>query len=293
MIKSMTGFGRTNVSSKLGKLSLEITSVNKRFLETNISLPKNLSFFEYDIRKWIEEKISRGQLNVRLEYTPSESNINIFLPDLDFLKNLKKGFEKLSKELGLKKEEITLEFLLQNAKYNPSEKLNDIQAFKEILQKVVLASVSKLIEMKEKEGKTLLSDMEKRIKLIEKELVFIKKLAPKTKENFSERLKTKFEEILIEDKTIEDRLLKEVAIFADKIDITEEITRLEMHLKQFLNLLKNKQELVGRKLEFLLQECQREANTIASKASDAEISRAVVEIKAEIEKIKEQLQNIE
>ncbi len=293
MIKSMTGFGRASVSSKLGNLILEITSVNKRFLEINIFLPRPIVFFEHEIRKWIEGKFFRGQVTLRFEYSPNEKNIETFLPDVAFLKNLKKGWEKLSKDLGYKKEEISFEFLLQYAKYNPSEKIQDISFFRSMLLKAVNIATDNLISMKSKEGKTLLLDMEKRVKLINKELLSIKKIAPQIKEKFEEKIKSKFEEIFKEKESFEDRLLKEVALFAEKIDITEEITRLDIHLNQFLILLKSKQEAIGRKLEFLLQECLREANTIAAKASDAEISNAVVEIKAEIEKIKEQLQNIE
>lgn len=293
MIKSMTGFGRAGISSKLGKLSLEITSINKRFLEINISLPKSLAFFEYEIRNLVEEKISRGQLNLKFDFSLNEKNIELFLPDVNFLKNLKKGWEKLSKELEFEKGEITLEFLLQHAKYNPSEKIEDIASFRSIISKALDAAITNLISMKSKEGKKLQLDMENRIKLITKEVTLIKKLAPQTKENFAEKIKAKFEELFKEEKEFEDRLIKEVALYADKIDITEELTRLQMHLEQFLSLLKSKEDSVGRKLEFLLQECLRESNTIAAKASNAQISKAVVEIKAEIEKIKEQLQNIE
>jgi uncharacterized protein (TIGR00255 family) len=293
MIISMTGFGRSVVSSNLGKIIIEITSINKRFLEVNIFLPRSVAFFEHEIRKWIEEKISRGQITVRCEYSPSGKSIESFLPDVEFLKNLKKGWEKVSKDVGYKKEEISLEFLLQQIKYGPSEKIQDITSFRNLLVKAVNSATKNLLSMKSKEGKILLVDMEKRIRFITKELLNIKKLAPCTKEDFAKKIKLKLEEIFKDKEDYEDRLLKEVAMFAEKIDITEEITRLDLHLKQFLSLLKSKQEVIGRKLDFLLQECMREANTMSAKASDAKISNGVVEIKSELEKIKEQIQNIE
>jgi len=293
MIKSMTGFGRVKVSSALGKLTLEITSVNKRFLEINISLPRTLSFFEHEIRKWIEKKISRGQVLLKFEFSPSDKSFDAFLPEELFLKNLKNRWERLSEDLGYKKEEISLEFLLQQIKFSPSEKIKNINIFRKFFLKAVNSATNNLILMKAKEGKNLLLDTEKRIKIINKQLLFIKKTAPITKKKFAEKIKSKFEEIFKEYESYEDRLLKEIALFAEKIDITEEITRLDIYLKQFLSLLHSKQQVIGRKLEFLLQECLREANTIAAKASNAEISKAVVEIKAEIEKIKEQLQNVE
>jgi uncharacterized protein (TIGR00255 family) len=289
----MTGFGRTSLSSKFGNLILEITTINKRFLEINISIPRGLSYFENEIRKYVEKKIFRGQVFLKFEYYPNEKNIYSFLPNITFLKNFKKGWEKLSKDLGYEKGEISLEFLIQQAKYTPDEKIKDIDLFKKFLLDAVNKALENVIAMKEKEGEILLLDIEKRLKIINKKLLFIKKAAPKAKENYKNKLKVRLQEIFKEKEFYEDRLIKEAALFAEKIDITEETTRLNSHLKQFLSVLKSKDEIIGRKLEFLLQECLREANTIAAKASDASISNAIVEIKAEIEKIKEQLQNIE
>ncbi|NGX49244.1 MAG: hypothetical protein K940chlam5_00840 [Candidatus Anoxychlamydiales bacterium] len=293
MINSMTGFGASLVSSKVGKLTLEITTVNKRFLEVNIFLPKVFSSFETEIRKYISSKIVRGQVSLKFEFSPSDKNISSMLPNSAYLKNLKMGWEKLSKDLGFKKDEITLGFLLSQTKYIPEEKIKDVASLKKMIFDSVEKAINNVIQMRKKEGLVIKVDLEKRIASIKKQLSSIQKKAPITKKNFEKRLKTKFEDIFRDKSEIEDRLLKEVAIFADKIDITEEILRLDNHLKEFLLLLKAKQASVGRKLEFLLQECLREANTIASKASDADISRAAVVIKDEIEKIKEQLQNIE
>ncbi|NGX29249.1 MAG: hypothetical protein K940chlam4_00079 [Candidatus Anoxychlamydiales bacterium] len=293
MINSMTGFGGALVSSKVGKLTLEITTINKRFLEVSIFLPKVFSTFETEIRKCVSSKIVRGQVSLKFEFSPSEKNIFSLLPSSTYLKNLKKGWEKLSKDLGFKKDEITLEFLLSQTKYIPEEKIKDVASLKKMIFDSVEKAINNVIQMRRKEGLVIKVDLEKRINAIKKQLLSIQKKAPITKKNFEKRLKAKFEDIFVDKVEVEDRLLKEVAIFADKIDITEEILRLDNHLKEFLLLLKAKQTSVGRKLEFLLQECLREANTIASKASDADISRAAVVIKDEIEKIKEQLQNIE
>ncbi|NGX34844.1 MAG: hypothetical protein K1060chlam1_01201 [Candidatus Anoxychlamydiales bacterium] len=293
MISSMTGFGSAFSTTKVGKLNLEITTINKRFLEVSIYLPKVFSFFETEIRKYISQKIVRGQVSLKFEFSFSEKNIFSTLPSFSYLKNLKKGWEKLSKDLGYKKEEISLEFLLSQTKYIPEEKIKDVATLKKMIFDAVEKAIKNVIEMRKKEGLVIKTDLEKRIGLIKKQLISIEKKAPITKKNFEKRLKAKFEDIFIDKVEIEDRLLREVAIFADKIDITEEIVRLDTHLKEFLLFLKAKKEAIGRKLEFLLQECLRETNTIASKASDAEISKAAVIMKDEIEKIKEQLQNIE
>lgn len=289
----MTGFGSAFSTTKVGKLNLEITTINKRFLEVSIYLPKVFSFFETEIRKYISQKIVRGQVSLKFEFSFSEKNIFSTLPSFSYLKNLKKGWEKLSKDLGYKKEEISLEFLLSQTKYIPEEKIKDVATLKKMIFDAVEKAIKNVIEMRKKEGLVIKTDLEKRIGLIKKQLISIEKKAPITKKNFEKRLKAKFEDIFIDKVEIEDRLLREVAIFADKIDITEEIVRLDTHLKEFLLFLKAKKEAIGRKLEFLLQECLRETNTIASKASDAEISKAAVIMKDEIEKIKEQLQNIE
>ena len=292
MTRSMTGFGRADVSSKLGKLSLEISTINKRFLEINMYLPKNLSFLESEIRKIVDKTIIRGQVLLKFDFFPSEKDVS-FLPSISYLKNLKKGWEKLSKDLGYSKEDITLEFIVEKAKYLPNEKIKDVSAFKKLIFDALNSAMKKVIEMRNKEGRVLLFDMEKRINKIKKELISIKKIAPDAKERFEKKLKEKLLTLFKEKQEIEDRVLREAALFADKIDITEEITRLDSHLKQFLLILKDKKEAIGRKLEFLLQECLRETNTIAAKASDAMISKACVEIKNELEKIKEQLQNVE
>ncbi len=293
MINSMTGFGSAVISSKVGKLTLEITTFNKRFLEINILLPEIFNFMEIAIRKYIAKKIIRGQVLAKFEFFPSEKNVFSLLPNANYLKSVKKALEKLSKDLKYKRDEITFEFLLSQTKYFPEEKIKDVTILKKMIFCTMKKALDSVVQMRKKEGKIIETDLIKRIFVIKKQLTFIEKKAPVTKQNFEKKLQLKFRDIFIDKKDIEDRILKEVAIFADKIDITEEIVRLDAHLKEFLLLLKTKRGAAGRKLEFLLQECLRETNTITSKASDAKISKAAVEIKDEIEKIKEQLQNIE
>jgi len=293
MTKSMTGFGRADVSSNLGKLSLEISTVNKRFLEINMYLPKSLSFLENDIKKKVEKSLFRGQILLKFEFFSGEKNVISFLPNISHLKSLKKSWEKLSMNLGYSKDDITLDFILEKAKYFPEEKIKDVEALKKLIFDSLTKALNGVVEMRIREGKAIVLDIEKRLNKIKKELTYIRKKAPSAKKRYEQKLKDKFLTLFKEMQEIEDRLLKEAAIFADKVDIAEEMTRLDSHLKQFLVFLKGKKEAIGRKLDFLLQECLRETNTIASKASDADISRSCVEIKDELEKIKEQLQNIE
>jgi uncharacterized protein (TIGR00255 family) len=291
MLKSMTGFSKEKITSKLGSLSLEISSINKRFLETKIYLPKEFLSIENEIRKKVEEKIKRGSVFLRFEFFPSKDEIKSFMPNISLLKTLKTNYEKIANELKLK-EDITLKFLLDEIKEYKEEKILDVEKNKKPFFDILDKALTNLILMQQKEGQTLQKDIETRILFIQKELRTIKKESPNVKKQFQIKLNKKIEEI---SKTLDfdkDRILKEVAVFAEKIDITEEIIRLDSHLSSFLSLLKDKESL-GRKLEFLLQEILREINTISSKSQSLIISKNIIEIKSEIEKIKEQLQNIE
>ncbi|MBN2479684.1 MAG: YicC family protein [Parachlamydiales bacterium] len=292
MLKSMTGFARASISSKLGRLNVEISAVNRRFLEVSLSIPKTFFFLENEIRKLIEKNISRGNVFIKFEFFPNEKNIFSLLPNASYMKNLKKAWEKLSKDLGYKKCEIDLEFIVQQAKYIPEEKIIDEESYKTLFLNLTKKALFNLNKMKIKEGEHLHIDIEKRIMKIKSVLTLIKKRAPLAKKVYEEKLKDKLKNFIKESK-FEERMLTEVAIFAEKGDITEEITRLDSHLKQFLEFIKLSKEAIGRKLDFLLQEALRESNTIASKSQDIQISSKVVEIKSEIEKIKEQIQNIE
>ncbi|NGX56976.1 MAG: hypothetical protein K1060chlam5_01232 [Candidatus Anoxychlamydiales bacterium] len=292
MLKSMTGFSKEKKVSQLGSLSLEISCINKRFFESKIILPKEFTTFENEIRKKIEEKIKRGQIFLRFDFFPSQESISYFVPDEKLLKNLKTSWEDLSTKIGFKKEDITIEFLLNELKNFKQEKVYNLEKFKILFFEIFDSAIDKLISMQLKEGQNLQKDIEKRILIIQKELTVVEKEAPKVKEIYKNKLQKRIDEISTNLDIDEDRILKEVAIFAEKTDITEEIIRLKSHLSQFLKL-SNEKESMGRKLDFLLQEILREINTIASKSASLNISKHIIEIKSEVEKIKEQLQNIE
>jgi len=288
----MTGFGRKSLSSEYGELNVEIFSVNKRFKEISIHLPAFFSSFEYEIKKEVEKVFFRGKISVKLEFFPSEKKLKEFFPDLEFLKNLKKSWLTYSKKLGYEKAVISLDFLLGQSEIFQEEKIKDFKNFRKLIFDALNLAIKNVIEMKEKEGRELFLDIQKRINFIKNKLALIKKRIPSIKKNYQTKLKAKFKEVFLEE-NLEDRLFKELALFAEKMDVTEEIIRLDSHIKLFLSSLKAKQETKGKKLEFILQECLREVNTIASKAMDVKLTKIIVETKAEIEKIKEQLQNIE
>ena len=289
----MTGFGKAKEEGKKGIYVVELQSVNRKFLESAVFLPKELSSFEIDIKKAMAKKIFRGQLTFRLNFYPSEENFMQLLPDLKLLKNIKKSWQKIAMELQIKEDEIDLNFIIQQLKGFPRyEKPRDLEGEKKTVLKCLEKAIDELIIMKEKEGNVTLKDIEKRLANIKKSIIKIEKKAPTAASRYEKRLKEKLSEFLTSEFKIDDRILREVAIFADKIDITEEIIRLNSHIEQFYELFK-KQDIIGRKMDFLLQEMIREVNTIASKSSDKDVSTDVVTIKSDIEKIREQVQNIE
>ena len=294
MIKSMTGFAKASSTNKAGKLSVEISAVNKRFLDINFSLPNMLFFLEHFIKKEIEKKITRGSIYLKFEFIPEKENIFSFLPDGDFLKKMKKAYEKLALDLGYSEKEISFDFLFKDEKLLFKKKIQNESEIKKLIAKTINEALKKLLEMKKLEGKNLLNDIEKRINLILDNVLFVQKKSPAIKKEFKDKIEKRLQKILKDSSIdIEDRVLKEAAIYAEKVDVTEEIVRLISHIEHFISFMKMKKTFHGRKLEFILQEIAREANTIVSKASNIEISKKVVDIKSEIEKIREQLQNIE
>ncbi len=289
MLRSMTGFGRSSVALKRGSFVLELQSVNRKYLESVIFLPKEISSFEIELKKSISKKISRGQITLRISFFPSQEGIEEFLPNIEYLESLKKGWEKIARKLKIESN-IDLNFLVGQLKYTKEENPN-IEFEKESLLKSLDKALLELIAMKDREGKALYQDIKKRLKLIESMLLKIEKMGKAAFKKYEMKLREKLLEFLKEQMP-EERIIRETAIYAEKVDIAEEITRLKSHIKQF-NFLMEKEEIVGRKLDFLLQEMMREANTIASKSCDKDVSQEIVDIKSELEKIREQVQNIE
>lgn len=288
MPTSMTGFGRGVIDASFGRVVVEIQSLNRKFFEANIYLPKELSRYENEIRKWVAEKISRGQLTVRVQWIPTREAL---LPDLETLKSVKNEWEKLAQQLGLDTKSIDLPFLLttaSNIQKNELLKEEDLP----LLQKCVEEALQSLLRMKEEEGKALSKDINDRLKELQKLLASIEELAPDATEKMRLKLQEKMKILFAEDQSLDDRIMKEAAFFAEKVDISEEITRLKSHFAQFEKTLSAKAS-IGRKMEFVIQEMSRETNTIGSKSADAKITNLVVEMKSEIEKIREQIQNIE
>lgn len=289
----MTGFGRSIRKTPFGRITTEIQTVNRKHLELFVNLPKEYSLYEMEVRKWVSQKIGRGQVSVRVFLMPPEESL-VKLPDAASLKRMKEAWTKLVQECGLDEKSVDLPFLMQalssTPQNGPSEwKEEELHALKEC----VLEAMQAALEMRSVEGIALEKDIENRLKQIQKSIQEIEKLSPDQVFKQRAKLQERMAEVLQPGSDLDERLLREIAFFAERVDIAEEITRIRSHLEQFKQVLHANESNVGRKLEFVLQEMGREINTIGSKSQDAAISRLVVEVKSELEKIREQIQNVE
>lgn len=288
MLSSMTGFGRAVIDAPFGRLTVEIQSVNRKYLEVFVSLPKEFSRFEQQVRKWVGDAVSRGQVAVRVFLIPNVSVIEGLLPDPTILKGLKKGWEKIAKELGTDPKEITLAFMMEHLPVQPKQAEAEEDTH---LKACIEEALEGLLKMKKAEGKALEKDLSSRLKSLEAMIGKIEDFAPDATQKMRQKLSERMAEVFKPGIESEERLVREVALFAERADIAEEITRFKSHVLQFREALKG--SLVGRKMDFLIQEMGREVNTIGSKSMEAKISHLVVEMKSELEKIREQVQNLE
>ena len=291
MVQSMTGFSRSEMKNGEMECVIETRSVNNRFLDISVRLPRKLMEIELKIKKKVKEKFSRGSMEINISFNNEKKEVNL-TANLEMANVYKKILEELRTSLGMK-QEIDLKDLLkfrEIIKYElPEENVDELW---EMIEKNLDIALKKLQDTRLLEGTVLLEDILNRIKSILEKVEYIKGQQPMILENYKKKLAERLLKLLEGKKTDEDRLLQEAAILADRSDISEEIVRLESHLKQFVILTKG-HEAIGRQLEFLNQEMLREANTITSKANDYKVSQSVVKIKAELEKIREQIQNIE
>jgi uncharacterized protein (TIGR00255 family) len=292
MLKSMTGFGRGEGDTTFGKVVVESRSVNHRYCDINIKLPKRLSLFENRIKEIIRSQVSRGRIDVFLRLDSlGEERVQLSV-DLDLAEQYYRVLHDLKERLRLK-DEITLN-LLAGAKdlITAKEELGDMEPYWQEILPVLKQSLKNMDDMKRLEGESLTKDLQQRLGYITEQLQMIKQQFPLRLRAFLTRLQDRLRSLLEGMETDPTRFQQEVAFLAERTDITEEIVRAESHLVQFRNLLEGN-EPVGRKMDFLLQEIHREVNTVSAKVNDAEISQRVVEIKSELEKIREQVQNVE
>jgi uncharacterized protein (TIGR00255 family) len=292
MIRSMTGYGSADLERDGQRLSAEIRSVNHRYCEVSIRSPRLVALFEDQIRQLIQERFSRGKINVSIEWTgvgESGEVLKLNEPVVDryvaLLDQLQTRY-KLDSGLDVR----TLASLPDVFTWEHTA-LSDEDTWS-LVKSVIDKACENMNSMKAREGEALAHDLEKRLKIIRTELDRVIVRAPLRPVEAKDRLMTRIKVMLDDVEMDPARLAQELAIMADRLDCTEECVRLSAHLDQFLSLMEG-HELAGRKLNFLLQEMNREANTIGSKANDVEIAHAVIVIKEEIERLREQVQNVE
>ena len=292
MIASMTGYGRGEATGDGTNVAVELRSVNSRFLEVTTRLPRSLSLRENEIKELIRKRVSRGKISV-LAVVERENNGDLPLKiNVSAAKAYYKLLNQLKKSVKLK-ETVKLEHLLRFSEVIEVQEMESTDEVEwRVLQKSLDKGIDNLLQMRRNEGGELMKDFRSRIGNVEEKLGVIERLSkeqvPKERIRLRERIKQ-----LLENETVDEgRLELELALLADRLDVTEECVRFRSHNKFFLEAL-DEDEAAGRKLNFLVQEMNREANTIGSKSSAAEIAHLVVGIKEELERIREQLQNVE
>lgn len=292
MIKSMTGYGAAKGSSDKTEISVEIKCVNSRYLDSSIKLPRIYIMLEDPIKNLVQSYISRGKLDVFVSFDSSQSD------DVDVKVN-----RPLANAYVLALKSLASEFNLPE-----NFGAQELARFPEVLYlekpevefEKLSADVCKVVEsaliefnmMRQREGEKLSLDISHRLDKIEKLVGLIEEISPRTVKDYIARLEARMQEVLDGKDYDEQRILMEAAIFADRVAINEELVRLKSHIEQLRDMLKSS-EAIGRKIDFIVQEFNREANTIGSKGNDSEMAKYVIELKSEIEKIREQAQNIE
>lgn len=292
MIKSMTGYGRNEAVIDGKKIYCEIKSVNHRYSDYSIKVPRNLGFLEDRIKKIASEKISRGKVDiyVGIEYCET-SDRKIYL-NTELAKEYLTALWQMRDELGLR-DDISVMNVARLPDIFRAERLEeDEDKLWEAVSTVVRAALDEFTAMREREGERIEKDLTDRIEYMRSVAAKVEQRSPETVEEYKNRLYSKIKEVLDGKEVDEARVLTEVAIFADKVAVNEETVRLCSHFDEFYKIISS-DEPAGRRLDFLIQEINREINTTGSKANDIEIARFVVELKGETEKLREQVQNIE
>ena len=291
MIRSMTGFGRGLYENDGREYVVEIKSVNHRYNDINIKLPKSLNEIEYKLKSKIDSRISRGKLEVYVDFRDNKSNEKSISFNKELAKFYVEHLRDLAEEANIKCDLNVIDISKMPEVFKREDENDANQIFEEM--KIALnEALDKIIQMKEFEGNKLKIDIENRLKIITDKINEISKFSAGLVEEYIVKLETRIKELLKTDVVDETRLAQEIVIFSDKSSIEEELTRLKSHINQFEDLLKTSSP-IGKKLDFLIQEMNREANTIGSKANSLNITNLVVDLKTEIENIREQIQNIE
>lgn len=292
MIKSMTGYGRAQKIIDGREIVVEIKSVNHRYFEFSARTPRAYGYLEEKLKSFLQGSISRGKVDVGVTISHTEGKDALIEVNKSIAQGYISALRTANEELGLK-DDITLSKIMRLPDvFNVTKAEEDEEAIWNDVKAVAAEAAENFVAMRMTEGNKMNDDISSRLEYIEKLVESVEKRSPEITRLYRERLYNRIKDIL-EDKNVdEQRILTEAAVFSEKTAVDEETVRLKSHIHQFRTLL-GSDEPVGRKLDFLIQEFNRESNTIGSKAQDIEVTRTVVELKSEIEKIREQIQNIE
>ena len=292
MIKSMTGYGRSQMLVDGMNITVEVKSVNHRYFEFSSRLPRSYGFLDEKLKSFFMGKLTRGKMECYVQIETVEEPDTIISVNHPLVKGYLDAYKELAETYGLE----------NNIKVSDISRVSDIFSIRKqaadedkiwaAVQTVAEEALNGFVSMREREGSRLRDDVLSRLETILENVSFIEERSPETVKEYNEKLLVRLRELLADTHIDEQRILTEAAIFADKIAVAEETVRLRSHISQMRTFL-DSDEAVGKKMDFLIQEFNREANTIGSKAQDVEIARRVVAVKAEIEKIREQIQNIE
>ncbi|HBU58703.1 MAG TPA: YicC family protein [Verrucomicrobiales bacterium] len=291
-MNSMTGYGRGESSRGGVKFTVEVSTVNRKQAELSLYLPREFDSLESKVRDEINANISRGRIVAKVQFNATTSGKSQVRIDHLLAKQYAREYRALAKELKLDGKISVDTVLRAPGVLQSSDESLDVESLWKPLRTAVRSALKELLAMRAKEGANLKKDLKKRISALQKAVKTVAKQAPKTASRHREALMERLKQAGLELKLDDERVLKEVALYADRIDITEELTRLESHFDQFADYAQSTSP-VGRTLDFLSQEMNREVNTIGSKANDPQISRLVVLMKSELEKFREQVQNVE
>ena len=291
-MNSMTGFGKADAANRSGKYVVEVSSVNNRFLEVSVRMPRYLSTLESKIRDMISLLVSRGKVNVYINVEESDLSPGKYQINRVALKAYHRQLEDIQKELGLDGKIELKDMMMLPDLANPEKEAVDEDEVWKTMEGAVSKALKRMLVMRRKEGLAMKKDMQQRLLTLSEQLKTVRSLTKNAVSVRRDKLVKRVNELLESPMRDSLRIEEEIAIFADKADITEECTRLASHLKQYRANL-SLAEPTGKKLNFILQEMNRETNTIASKASDYQISSEVISMKNEIEKMRELVQNAE
>jgi uncharacterized protein (TIGR00255 family) len=291
MIRSMTGFGAGRGASGGEELDVEVRSVNHKFCEVKVRLPRELSALEVEVAKLVKERLARGGVDVGVRRAAGAGGLAPRV-DVALAESYARAFAEIQARLGLPGHVALADVLAAEGVVRLDERLLDLDAAREAARRGLSTALDALVAMRAREGEALARDLAARLDTVEALVARVASLAPQTVEHHRARLAERIAELTRGVPLDAGRLAQEVALFADRTDVAEEMTRLASHVAQVRSLLRSA-EPAGRKLDFLVQEMHREVNTIGSKSQSAEIAACVVDLKAEIERMREQVQNVE